>query len=145
MELLKGDMKKILLVEDDSLTSESYLDQLSSDNFEISFLRSGEEVIAEALSFKPDLMLLDIMLAGKMNGFDVLDELRSKDELKDLPVIVLTNLDDQQKTADSYQAAGCYVKAETDFETIRTKIYEVLGVGMEERPTKDNSSTPPTT
>ena len=126
--ILKGEMKKILLVEDDSLTSESYLDQLANENFEIAFVRTGEEALQELVSFKPDLMLLDIMLAGKMNGFDVLEQMRQNLEIKQTPVIVMTNLDGQDKTAAEYNAVACYVKVKTDFTTIRQKIYEILGI-----------------
>lgn len=124
-------MKKILLVEDDSMTSESYLDQLAEEDFEIVFVRTGEEALQELTSFRPDLVLLDIMLAGKMNGFDVLKQMRQDANLAQMPVIVMTNLDDQEKTAKEYQAVACYVKAQTNFETIRQKIYEVLKIQEE--------------
>lgn len=88
--------KKIILVEDELFVRELYervLKQAGFDTFGASDGQAGLELIQrESRSdHKPDLILLDIMMP-KLNGIDVLKELKIDDSTKDVPVILLTNL-----------------------------------------------------
>lgn len=83
--------KKILLVEDDTTLAEVYLQRLELEGFEVSHAADGEEALAKAVSFKPDLILLDVMMP-KMSGFDVLDILRQTPETRNVHIIMLTAL-----------------------------------------------------
>ncbi len=83
--------KKILLIEDDEFLAELYATKLSMDNFEVFLALDGEKGQRMIKEKKPDLILLDIVLP-KMDGFEILRFLKSDKKLKDIPVILLTNL-----------------------------------------------------
>ncbi|MBP6005533.1 response regulator [Candidatus Saccharibacteria bacterium] len=80
-------IKKVLLVEDDSQLSKIYQTRLEAEGFELKVAQDGEEGLAIALDFKPDLILLDIMMP-KISGYDVLDILKNTPEFKSKIVII---------------------------------------------------------
>lgn len=83
--------KRILLVEDDVALSSVYHARLELEGFEVMDVSDGENALASALDFKPDLILLDVMMP-KINGFDVLDILRNTPETSNIRIIMLTAL-----------------------------------------------------
>ena len=82
---------KILIVEDDLFIRELYERQLSLEGFEVVTAEDGEVGLSRINAAIPDLLLLDIMLP-KVSGLDLLRTIKAKDETKDIPVILLTNL-----------------------------------------------------
>lgn len=96
--------KKILLVEDDQTLSETYTERFTAEGFELKSAKNGEEAMALALAFKPDLILLDIMMP-KVSGFDVIDILRNTPETADIKIIVLSALG-QQEDIDKAKSLG---------------------------------------
>ena len=91
-------LKRVLLVEDDDALAGVYLTRLQAEGFEVRRCANGEEALATALAFKPDLALLDVMMP-KVSGFDVLDILRNTPETADLKVIMLTALSQESDKA----------------------------------------------
>lgn len=90
---------KILLVEDDEGLAQVYKTRLEAENFEVAHCSNGEEALTQAMAFKPDLILLDVMMP-KISGFDVLDILRNTPETAKVKIIILTALSqpaDQEK------------------------------------------------
>lgn len=90
---------KILLVEDDNSLATVYVDRLEAEGFDVKRVENGEDALAAAESFQPDLVLLDVMMP-EINGFDVLDILRNTPKTANLKVIMLTALSqesDKQK------------------------------------------------
>jgi CheY-like chemotaxis protein len=83
-------MPKILVVEDEDSIREMYEMVLTSGGFEVETAEDGEEGL-KAASKKPDLIFLDIMLP-KMNGIDILRNIKQNPATKEIPVIMLTNL-----------------------------------------------------
>jgi len=83
--------KKILLVEDDEALAEVYRSRLELEGFETMEVNNGEKALSAAVDFKPDLVLLDIMMP-KISGFDVLDILRNTPETANMHIIMLTAL-----------------------------------------------------
>lgn len=86
-----GPQKKILLVEDDDALAAVYMARLEAEGFNMLRVPNGEEALAKALEFRPDLVLLDAMMP-KVSGFDVLDILRNTPETANMRVIMLTAL-----------------------------------------------------
>lgn len=82
---------KILLVEDDNSLATVYVDRLEAEGFEVKRVENGEDALAAAEAFQPDLVLLDVMMP-EINGFDVLDILRNTPKTANLKVIMLTAL-----------------------------------------------------
>lgn len=83
--------KRILLVEDDDALASVYLVRLQAEGFDVRRVANGEDALAAAISYKPDLVLLDVMMP-KVSGFDVLDILRNTPETANLKIIILTAL-----------------------------------------------------
>ena len=86
--------KRILLVEDDDALANVYNTRLQAEGFDVRRVSNGEEALAAALNYKPDLVLLDVMMP-KVSGFDVLDILRNTPETANLKIIMLTALNQQ--------------------------------------------------
>lgn len=82
---------KIILVEDDPFLASMYVSKLETANYEIMSEEDGKKGYELIAKEKPDLVLLDILLPG-MDGFEVLKKLKDNEELKNIPVILLTNL-----------------------------------------------------
>ena len=68
--------KRILLVEDDDALANVYITRLQAEGFDARRVNNGEEALAAALNYHPDMVLLDVMMP-KVSGFDVLDILRT--------------------------------------------------------------------
>ncbi len=92
---------KILLVEDDQALAAAYQARLKHEGFRVEYCEDGEKALQTAMEFKPDLILLDVMMP-KISGFDVLDILRNTPETAHTKIIILSALSqqsDQDKAA----------------------------------------------
>lgn len=96
--------KKILLVEDDTALAAVYKSRLELEGFDIREVNNGEDALSAAISFKPDLILLDAMMP-KISGFDVLDILRNTPDTTNIRVIMLTALS-QPKDKERAESLG---------------------------------------
>jgi CheY-like chemotaxis protein len=83
--------KKIVIVEDDFFVRDLYERQLKKEGFDVVVAVDGEEGTKKIIGEVPDLILLDLMLP-KVNGQDVLKAIKGNPETKNIPVIILTNL-----------------------------------------------------
>lgn len=112
MEEQTTSKKKILIIEDDFFVRDLYDRELTRDGFKISTAEDGAEGLLKAVEEKPDLILLDIMLP-KMSGLDVLKKVKEKEGVKEIPVVLLTNLgqDNVIREGFSLGAVGYLIKA----------------------------------
>jgi DNA-binding response OmpR family regulator len=119
--------KVILLVDDDLTLREMYEERLKAEGFEIIQAVNGEEALAKAKESMPNVILLDIMMP-KINGFDVLKQLKANEELKAIPVIILTALiqDVDRLQGKKLGAVDYIVKSETMPGEVIDKIKKVL-------------------
>ncbi len=106
-------MAKILLIEDDQLMIRLYQKVFKFEKYDVAVASNGQEGLVKVKSFRPDLILLDIMMP-EMNGLEVLDKLKSDPETKKIPVVILTNLSGTQdaETALGKGAVKYIVKSE---------------------------------
>jgi len=120
--------KKILIVEDDSFLSEMYSTKLELANFEVFIATNGEEGLDKMKLNKPDLVLLDLLMPQK-NGFEVLKEKFVNPEIKDIPVIVLTNLSQKEQIKKCYElgAKDFLIKAYFIPTEVIKKIRNLIG------------------
>lgn len=85
-------MAKILIVDDDAELLSSVKDVLESHGHSVTSAANGTEGEAKAREIKPDLMVLDVMMAHDSEGFEVARRLHEDPAMKDLPVIMLTGI-----------------------------------------------------
>lgn len=118
---------KILLVDDDKVFSEMYKLRLEASGYQVVLVEDGEKALVLAMSEKPNLILLDVMMP-KINGLDTLDILKSTPETKNIPVIILTALlkDVNEVRGLMSGAAGYLVKSEVTPAQVVEKIEEIL-------------------
>jgi DNA-binding response OmpR family regulator len=119
-------IKKILIIEDDPALFQVYLDLFSSREIKAMSAKTGADGLALINSEKPDLILLDIMLPGGMNGFDVLEKVEANPETKSIPVVVLTNLDSEEQVAKIIGAKKYFVKANTTTDEVVKAVMSYL-------------------
>ena len=96
--------KRVLLVEDDDALANVYETRLRAEGLDIRRVPNGEEALSAALEYKPNLIILDVMMP-KVSGFDVLDILRNTPETADLKVMMLTALS-QESDRQRAQSLG---------------------------------------
>lgn len=121
--------KRILLVEDDDSLANVYLTRLQAEGFDVRRVADGEEALASARTYKPDLVLLDVMMP-KVSGFDVLDILRNTPETANLKVIMLTALSQESDEARA-RALGVddyLVKSQVVISDVIDRIRHHLGM-----------------
>lgn len=119
--------KKILIIEDDKILADMYAVKFKKEGFDIIETQNGFEGVELAQKEKPDLILLDIILP-QMDGFSILTSFKSNDELKNIPVILLTNLGqegDIQK-GKSLGAVDYLTKSNTTPAEVIAKVKEIL-------------------
>ena len=88
-------MTKIAIVEDDQVISQMYRIKFESEDFDIETADNGKLGLDLIKSMQPDIVLLDLMMP-EMNGDEMLLKLRGEDWGKDLKVIILTNVGEQE-------------------------------------------------
>jgi len=121
-------MKKILFIEDESALQKTFGEILSQEGYEMISALDGQTGLKMAKTKKPDLILLDLILP-RVHGFEVLKQLKEDSETKEIPVIILTNLEgigDVDK-AIGLGATTYLVKAQYTLEEVLEKIKKALG------------------
>jgi len=118
---------KILLIEDDSFLLSMYTTRFELENFKVLVAEDGEKGLKMAYKECPDIILLDIILP-KMNGFEVLSTIKKDKALKDIPVILLTNLSqkDEIKKGLSLGAVDYLIKAHFMPSEVVEKILKII-------------------
>ena len=124
--------KKILLVEDDIALASVYRSRLELEGFEISEVHNGEDALSVAITFRPDLILLDAMMP-KISGFDVLDIIRNTPETMNMRVIMLTALS-QPKDKERAEQLGVddyLVKSQVVIGDVVARVKYHLGLDVQ--------------
>jgi len=120
---MSEEMKRILLVEDDESLALVYKERLEAEGFAVKHAPNGEGALSLAIDYKPDLILLDVMMP-KISGFDVLDILRNTPDTTNIKIIMLTALS-QPKDKQRAQELGVdeyLVKSEVVIADVVAKV-----------------------
>jgi len=120
-------MRTILFIEDEPTLQKLVGSFLEKEGYQVISALDGEAGLKLAKTMKPDLILLDLILPRK-DGFTVLEEIKKDEAVKNIPVIILTNLEgsgDVEK-ALSLGATTYLVKANYELEEVVKKIKETL-------------------
>lgn len=122
--------KKILLIEDEKILGEILLTKLSDQGYEAKWELDGVAGLAAIREFKPDLILLDIVMPKK-DGYEVLEDISKDDQMKKIPVIIISN-SGQPVEIERVLALGAkdyIVKAQFSPEEVLTKMHKYLSGG----------------
>ena len=120
-------MQKILIAEDDNILSKAINTALKQQGFETYAAKDGQEALIKAKQFKPDLILLDLIMP-KISGEDVLAQLKKDEETRPIPVLVMTvksELEAISRCAE-LEAKGYFIKAHNTLEKIVKEIKKAL-------------------
>ncbi|OJU87449.1 hypothetical protein BGO17_00395 [Candidatus Saccharibacteria bacterium 49-20] len=121
-------MTKIAIVEDDPVISQMYRMKFEADGFDVQLANDGKKGVALVEHFAPDIVLLDIQMP-EMNGQEALTAIRKQPWGKDIPVIILTNLGEEEapKGIRSLGIHSYIVKAELTPRQVVQRVKDALG------------------
>ncbi len=120
--------KKVFIVEDDMLFQDMLATKLSRTGAIIVHTENGTDALREIPINKPDVILLDLLLPGEVDGFGVLEKIKNIPDLKNIPVIIISNLS-ETKDLDRGMKLGAYrylVKSMLDLNDIPKYIESAL-------------------
>lgn len=119
--------KTIAVVEDEQALQKVLIEWLEGEGFDAVGITTGKEALQIIPSLKPDLILLDIILP-ELDGFEVMRELAKTEETSRIPIVILSNLGDEEnrRTAMALGAKDYLVKAEFDLPAIQKVLTAVL-------------------
>jgi len=119
---------RVLLIEDDPFLLSMYTTKFETEEFGVYTAEDGEQGLEMAAQHKPDIILLDILMPN-MNGFDVLERLKADKATSNIPVILLTNLNQKDEIekglrlgADDYLIKAHFMPTE-----VIEKIRKIIG------------------
>jgi len=123
---------KVLLIEDHKFLRELYAKNLRRRDYDVEIAKDGEDGLEKLKSFKPDVILLDIIMPD-MSGIEVLKELKSNSKYKKIPVILLTAVNEIDKIRECLGtgALGYIIKGTSTEEMVNKveMIFGSIGVG----------------
>lgn len=120
-------MTKIAILEDDSAINQMYRMKFENENFDVQLASDGKTGLELIREFRPDIVLLDLQMP-EVDGLEVLRTLRGEDWGKQLPVIILTNLGEEESPAEIRElgVSGYIVKAELTPRQVVARVKETL-------------------
>jgi len=121
-------MKKILIVEDEEIMYNLLQRKLTKEGYEVSVAKNGNEGLEKMKETKPDLILLDIIMPQK-GGFEVMEEMKKNESLKDIPIIVISNSGQpvELDRAKELGAKDWLIKTEFDPQEVIKKVKKQIG------------------
>lgn len=123
----KSMAKRILVIEDEATLQKALVEMLEQSGYEVASALDGERGWELVKEQKPDLILLDIILP-KMDGFDVLKNIKGNPETAAVPIIILTNLGDLSNIQKALElgASTYLVKADFHLDDVLKKVEATL-------------------
>lgn len=122
-------MTKIAIVEDDLVISQMYRMKFEADGFDVQLADNGRDGVKLVESFEPDIILLDLQMP-EMAGDEALAEIRSEEWGKNIPVMILTNLGEEEapKILKQLNVHSYIVKAELTPRQVVERVKKALGL-----------------
>lgn len=120
--------KKILVVEDESALHKVLKDKLEKEGYQVQVATDGSDALLFVQEFMPDMVLLDMILP-KVDGMSVLETIHKEEKTKNIPVVILTNLDNGDK-AEQAKAMGAHdylIKTEWTLDQLLAKVKGIIG------------------
>lgn len=122
-------MTKIAIIEDDPVINQMYRMKFEADGFEVQIADNGKRGVELVEGFLPDIILLDLQMPH-MNGSEALEHIRAHDWGKKIPVIILTNLGEEEapKSLRDLGIHSYIVKADLTPRQVVSRVKEALGI-----------------
>ena len=122
-------MTKIAIIEDDSVISQMYRMKFEADGFEVQIANNGKDGVSLVREFAPDMVLLDMQMPI-MNGDEALKNIRNEEWGKTVPVMILTNLGEEEAPKDirSLGIESYIVKADLTPRQVVERVKTTLGL-----------------
>lgn len=120
-------MTKIAIIEDDQTISQMYRMKFEADGFDVRLADNGKHGVELIQSFTPDIILLDLQMP-EMDGAEALTEIRKHSWGKTIPVIILTNMGEEEspKSLEHLHVKSYIVKADMTPSQVVGKVKETL-------------------
>ncbi|OGC36073.1 hypothetical protein A2311_00460 [candidate division WOR-1 bacterium RIFOXYB2_FULL_48_7] len=119
-------MNKILVVDDEPVILRAIADRLKAKGYDVLTAETGEEGYDKTMQFKPDLVVLDVLLP-KINGWEVCQKLKADESVKHIPVIILTVKAKEIDEIKSFECgAEAYMTKPFEFDRLLEKIADLL-------------------
>ena len=117
----------VLIVEDDAFLRKLLTDKFKSEGYSVESAEDGKEALNQIEKDKPSIVLLDLLMPG-VDGFQVLETIRGKQTTKELPVVVLSNLGEQEHIARAKKlgADDYLIKAHLFLDEIVERVEEII-------------------
>jgi two-component system, cell cycle response regulator len=130
---------KILIVDDEPYGREALVDILSSEPYELIVAENGYSALELAGAHLPDVILLDVMMPG-MDGFTVCSQIRSQPSTAEIPVIMLTALDDRRSLLRGIEAGSDeFLSKPYDITELRTRVRTIVRLNRYRRLQQERS------
>lgn len=97
-------VKRILMIDDDPEFTDAITNLLDAKGYSVDSAPNGKEGIEKAKSNPPDLILLDVMMTTKSEGFDVARELHEDEKMRQIPVVILTGVRSEMNLSFGFEA-----------------------------------------
>jgi len=122
-------MTKIAIIEDDPVINQMYRMKFEADGFDVQIADNGKRGVALVEDFRPDIILLDLQMPH-MDGTEALTEIRKHDWGENIPVIILTNLGQEEapKALQDLAVHSYIVKADLTPRQVVERVKEALGL-----------------
>ncbi len=132
---------RILIADDEPLARQLLEAILRPENFELSFAKNGREAFDRAIEIIPDIILMDVMMPD-MDGFEVCKKLRAHDILGNVPIILITALDDRDSMIQGLNAgADDYIAKPFDRIEVLAKVKNIAQLNRYKRMLGDSETT----
>ena len=118
-------MNKLLVVEDDLLLDDAY-ERKFSEVYDFRLATDGEMGLKFVKEWRPEVVILDIYMPGKLSGLDMLREMKADEKVAHIPVIVVTNLPGVKEEAMKLGAKNVVMKTDVDLDTLDQEIKNCL-------------------
>lgn len=122
-------MTKIAIIEDDQVINQMYRMKFEAAGFDVATASDGETGVAMTAKFSPDIILLDLQMPH-MGGAEALERIRKSNWGKEIPVIILTNLGEEEapKILRQLGIHSYIVKAELTPSQVVARVEDALGI-----------------
>ena len=120
-------MSKVLIAEDDKFLLMAYAAKMKKAGFDAVLANNGAEAVQKAVSENPDIILLDLVMPEK-DGFEALADLKKDAKTKKIPVIILSNLGQEEdiEKGKKLGAADYLIKSDISIKGVVEKINSIL-------------------